>query len=653
MADHDSIVSSSKLSAIADAIREKTGKDELLTLDQMPTEIESISGGGGGAVPESCGIVPTSWSAKGYVLTADSYGDIQMYALASSSHIDRRNYNVDDDPFSSDEYEFFRAYSYLTEITFQTNPEAIGPHAFEYSYWLEIPELPEGLEIIGEYAFYDCYATEISIIPSTVSSIGREAFYGTGNASYIVPAWNEDANYTPGQCAEYSSDVYTCIRNTRFQPSGEDWIQGYYPEMLGVYSASNNYNVGGIVYSPDDYGVSTIVLGMSSMQTLDEYAPDIVGIHNETTNYTRGQVVAYLNDDDSEVIKVPLTCLQATSGGVDADYWMYGDYPEVVGVYDNTQTYDVGDVVAVYTSDELPFGYYIPFTCYVPVTSPEEYDSNKWIAGYYPELLGEYDNTRTYAVGDIITDGYTCSTCVVAVTSPEEYNYEKWMDGYYPGITVYDSEQSYSVGDVIAAGDESSGYTAYTCITANSDVDPSSDYDHEYWLEGAYPDISGIYNPSETYALGDTVYSPDDYIVITIIQSATYSGIPALGYYPDTKEEYNSSHTYHAGDVVYITDDSYDPIKYEFYLCITNTSTTGEFDSNEWQLLGDSTSFSQFKLHSLEFKGTPTTIDSNALYQSIYNLILVPWSNGDVSDAPWGANYDTPIIYDYDPGINE
>lgn len=37
-----------KLSAIGDAIREKTGKEDLLTLDQMPEEIKGISGGGGG-----------------------------------------------------------------------------------------------------------------------------------------------------------------------------------------------------------------------------------------------------------------------------------------------------------------------------------------------------------------------------------------------------------------------------------------------------------------------------------------------------------------------------------------------------------------------------------------------------------------------------
>ena len=37
-----------KLSAIGDAIREKTGKADKLTLDQMPVEIASIVSGGGG-----------------------------------------------------------------------------------------------------------------------------------------------------------------------------------------------------------------------------------------------------------------------------------------------------------------------------------------------------------------------------------------------------------------------------------------------------------------------------------------------------------------------------------------------------------------------------------------------------------------------------
>ena len=35
-----------KLAAIGDAIRAQTGKEEKLTLDQMPDEIAGISGGG-------------------------------------------------------------------------------------------------------------------------------------------------------------------------------------------------------------------------------------------------------------------------------------------------------------------------------------------------------------------------------------------------------------------------------------------------------------------------------------------------------------------------------------------------------------------------------------------------------------------------------
>ena len=42
-----------KLTAIGDAIRAKTGKTDLISLDQMPVEIESIQGGGGGGATPS------------------------------------------------------------------------------------------------------------------------------------------------------------------------------------------------------------------------------------------------------------------------------------------------------------------------------------------------------------------------------------------------------------------------------------------------------------------------------------------------------------------------------------------------------------------------------------------------------------------------
>lgn len=45
----------SKMTAIADAIRGKTGKTEEMTLDQMATEIAGITGGGGDGLPYDMG----------------------------------------------------------------------------------------------------------------------------------------------------------------------------------------------------------------------------------------------------------------------------------------------------------------------------------------------------------------------------------------------------------------------------------------------------------------------------------------------------------------------------------------------------------------------------------------------------------------------
>ena len=52
---------------------------------------------------------------------------------------------------------------------------------------------------------------------------------------------------------------------------------------------------------------------------------------------------------------------------------------------------------------------------------------------------------------------------------------------------------------------------------------------------------------------------------------------------------------------------------------------------------------------SITFLGTPTTINSNA-FTDCTNLttIRVPWSEGDVAGAPWGAVNST-IIYEYTP----
>lgn len=49
--------------------------------------------------------------------------------------------------------------------------------------------------------------------------------------------------------------------------------------------------------------------------------------------------------------------------------------------------------------------------------------------------------------------------------------------------------------------------------------------------------------------------------------------------------------------------------------------------------------------NELIFLGKPTSITSNAFHSGVTS-IKVPWSEGEVAGAPWGANTDT-IVYNY------
>lgn len=68
-----------KLSAIGNAIREKTGGTDLLTLDQMATEIANISGGSGGG----------SWSTATITSPSSAYNktfDISNYVSSDNKN---------------------------------------------------------------------------------------------------------------------------------------------------------------------------------------------------------------------------------------------------------------------------------------------------------------------------------------------------------------------------------------------------------------------------------------------------------------------------------------------------------------------------------------------------------------------------------------
>ena len=92
-----------KLTAIGDAIREKTGKSDLLTLDQMPTEIRAIKTGGGD-LPAEALIISGDCSYKFYGNNwnwyIEQFGDkITTKDITNASRMFSASYRITKIPF--------------------------------------------------------------------------------------------------------------------------------------------------------------------------------------------------------------------------------------------------------------------------------------------------------------------------------------------------------------------------------------------------------------------------------------------------------------------------------------------------------------------------------------------------------------------------
>lgn len=219
-----------KLTTIANAIRSKTGKSDALTLDQMATEIESISAGGSteewigdgnthiwitlaegrtspmlgvcpngtvtvdwgdGTTPDTLMGTSTStvvwtpthkYAAPGdYVITLTVDGEMgfggagstntKSYILRHTSNGDTRNLVYQ---------------NAVQKIEIGNGVTSIGERSFNACCSLTSITISDSVTAIGESAFYDCYSLANVTISDSVTDIGKYAFFNCYSLTSIT-----------------------------------------------------------------------------------------------------------------------------------------------------------------------------------------------------------------------------------------------------------------------------------------------------------------------------------------------------------------------------------------------------------------------------------------------------------------------------------
>ena len=158
------LIQDTTLSAIADAIRAKTGPAEQLTPEQMIAAITNIQSGGGGddssfkEVIERTAVNPTL------------PGDLTNIGL----------------------YVFYNCFE-LALTSLPAGITSIGTYAFGNCYKLALTSLPAGITSIGKNAFFTCTGLTSITFEGTPSSIASNAFSNCTNLTTINVPWAEGA----------------------------------------------------------------------------------------------------------------------------------------------------------------------------------------------------------------------------------------------------------------------------------------------------------------------------------------------------------------------------------------------------------------------------------------------------------------------------
>ena len=200
-----------KLTAIANAIRQKTGRNALLDLDEMPTEILSIDGGGGDVPNPDDPLLLVDWD--GTLLYSYTYEEAQLISEfpdpPTHEGLTFQSWNWSEviaktwlqnhrgaqlkvgavyTPTDGQDHDYWRSPRLSEPDQIYMHHRAttsIRSYAFRDRYPLVSISLPNGLTSIGSGTFlYDYSLTSISL-PNSLTSIGSSAFQGCNSLTSV------------------------------------------------------------------------------------------------------------------------------------------------------------------------------------------------------------------------------------------------------------------------------------------------------------------------------------------------------------------------------------------------------------------------------------------------------------------------------------
>ena len=154
-----------KMTAIADAIRAKTGKTDALTLDRMPGEIGGLYG--------AEDVIKLLERAHTEFVIPDGCTKIASYTFHNQNLL---RVTIPESVTTIGSYAFgTNSKLQLTTPNLPDSIETIGGSAFAGTPQLTLYQLPENLKTVGDYAFQNS-GLRIGTVPKGVTTIGKQAF---------------------------------------------------------------------------------------------------------------------------------------------------------------------------------------------------------------------------------------------------------------------------------------------------------------------------------------------------------------------------------------------------------------------------------------------------------------------------------------------